>query len=259
LDSAFRTVKSAARTVELLECLSRTNGRMTLSQLQAELGYPKSSIYVLARTLVEHGWLETDPTGSLYGLGLRALLVGTSYIDGDETVALARDTLRWLAAEVNETVHLARLDGADVVYLATQESKHDLRPFTRVGRRLPAHATSLGKSLLAERSDAQLAALLPDALTALTDRTLADPAALRADLEGTRARGYAIDREENTIGVCCYGVALRLQAPATDALSCSVPLARLNPEREHGIVTALLEARHRIEKLTRQLRRNPGG
>src|SRR6266508_5544450 len=105
---------------------------MTLPELQAELGYTKSSIYVLARTLVQHGWLETDSTGSLYGLGVRALLVGTSYIDGDETVALARDTLRWLAAEVNETVHLARLDGPDVAYIATQESKHDLRPFSRV-------------------------------------------------------------------------------------------------------------------------------
>jgi len=229
---------------------------MTLPELQAELGYPKSSIYVLARTLVQHGWLETDSTGSLYGLGVRALLVGTSYIDGDETVALARDTLRWLAAEVNETVHLARLDGPDVAYIATQESKHDLRPFSRVGRRLPAHTTSLGKSLLAERTDDDVLALLPEPLAALTGRTLAEPQALLNDLERSRRRGYAVDHEENTIGLCCYGVALRTRTPATDALSCSVPVARMDRQREREIVAALLEARERIERLTRQLLRS---
>jgi DNA-binding IclR family transcriptional regulator len=240
--------------VELLECLSRTNGKLTLAELQAELGYPKSSIYVLARTLVERGWLETDPTGSLYGLGLRALLVGTSYIDGDETVALARETLRWLAGEINETVHLARLDGADVVYLATQESKHHLRSFTRVGRRLPAYATSLGKALLAERGD-EITEVLPATLTALTDRTLVDRRALLDDLEQTRVRGFAIDREENTVGLSCYGVAVRDRKPAVDALSCSIPVARLDSEREVEIVAKLLEARDRIEQVTRQIRR----
>jgi IclR family acetate operon transcriptional repressor len=231
---------------------------MTLPELQAELGYPKSSIYVLARTLVQRGWLETDPTGSLYGLGLRALLVGTSYIDRDEIVALAKDTLQWLVAEVNETVHLARLDGSDVVYLATQESKHDLRPFTRVGRRLPAYATSLGKSLLADRTDVEVATLLPDPLVPLTRRTLIDRPALMADLERTRRRGHAVDHEENTIGVSCYGVALRNRNPAMDALSCSIPVARLDEEREREIVAALLVARDRIETLTRQLRPQSG-
>jgi IclR family transcriptional regulator, acetate operon repressor len=229
---------------------------MTLPELQAELGYPKSSIYVLARTLVEHGWLETDSTGSLYGLGVRALLVGTSYIDGDETVAIARDTLHWLAAEINETVHLARLDGSDVVYLATQESKHDLRPFSRVGRRLPAHTTSLGKSLLAERTGEDLVTLLPEPLGALTAKTLTEPGALFKDLERTRKRGYAIDHEENTVGLCCYGVALRTRTPATDALSCSVPVARLDRQREREIVAALLEGRERVERLSRRLLRS---
>lgn len=135
-------VKSAVRTVELLEYFAGRPGMHSLAAVQEAVGYPKSSLYMLLRTLVDLGWVETDATGTRYGIGVRALLVGTSYIDGDEVVALARPTLDRLSDDTTETIHLARLDGTNVVYLATRQSQHYLRPFTRVGRRLPAHSTS---------------------------------------------------------------------------------------------------------------------
>lgn len=244
-------MKSALRTVELLEYFAGHRGLHSLAELQQSLGYPKSSLYMLLRTLTDLGWIETDGTGTLYGIGLRALLVGTSYIDGDHIVSAARDTLEWLAEATNETVHLARLDGPDVVYLATRESQHYLRPMSRVGRRLPAHVTSLGKALLAERTDAEVNRILPDDLPALTQNSLVDRAALAADLAQTRARGYAVDREENVLGVRCFGAALRYQRPARDALSCSVPVARLTPGRDEQIAQALLAARERLERILR--------
>jgi DNA-binding IclR family transcriptional regulator len=241
-------VKSALRTVELLEYFAGHRGLHSLAALQQSLGYPKSSLYMLLRTLTDLGWVETDSTGTLYGIGLRALLVGTSYIDGDHIVRAARDTLDWLAETTTETIHLARLDGTDVVYLTTRESQHYLRPMSRVGRRLPAHTTSLGKALLAERTDQEVRAMLPDRLAALTPHTLTDHAALAADLDATRQRGYAVDHEENVLGVRCFGAALRYQRPARDAISCSVPMARLTPGREEQLVDALLNARARLER-----------
>jgi DNA-binding IclR family transcriptional regulator len=246
-------VKSAVRTVELLDYLARNNGPHTLTELQQRLGYPKSSLHVLLRTLVGLGWLETDTTGTLYRIGMRALLVGTSYIDTDEVVRLSRDVLDWVAEETAETVHLARLDGFDVVYLATRESTHYLRPFSRVGRRLPAYATSLGKALLAARSDEEVRGLLPGLMEPLTPRTLASEADLLADLARTRERGYAIDREENTAGLMCFGVALPYRYPPRDALSCSVPVARMTPEREQQIPAILLEASARATEGIRSL------
>jgi DNA-binding IclR family transcriptional regulator len=121
-------VKSAVRTVELLEFFAGRPGMHSLADVQSAVGYPKSSLYMLLRTLVELGWVETDPTGTRYGIGVRALLVGTSYIDGDEVVAAARTTLDRLSDETTETIHLARLDGTSVVYLATRQSDHYLRP-----------------------------------------------------------------------------------------------------------------------------------
>lgn len=241
-------VKSAQRTVELLEYFAGRRGVHSLAQIQQALGYPKSSLYMLLRTLADCGWVETDATGVLYGIGVRALLVGTSYIDGDDLVQAARDTLEWLAESTGETVHLARLDGPDVVYLATRESRHYLRPISRIGRRLPAHATSLGKALLAERPDAELRGLLSAQPAALTRHTLTDHAAIAADLAETRRRGYAVDHEENTLGIRCFGAAIRITRPAKDAISLSIPIARLTEDGEDRIVDLLLMARDRLER-----------
>ncbi|WP_236789974.1 IclR family transcriptional regulator [Amycolatopsis sp. GM8] len=246
-----RDVKSAARTVEVLEVLGSLDGQpIGLRQLAERMDVPRSSLYALLQTLVNRGWVRTDPTNSLYAIGVRALLVGTSYIDGDPRLAAAKPHLDALGEQVGETVHFARLDGADIVYLATRESRHYLRPFSRVGRRLPAYATSLGKAILAERTDSDVEKLLPPEMPALTEHTLDRPGLL-ADLAGVRERGYAIDNEEGTIGLRCFGMALRYETPVIDAISCSVPIARLDTDTEATILEALSTARTAIERAIR--------
>ncbi len=245
-----REVKSAARTVELLEALAARGDRPArLRELAEELGVPRSSMYALLQTLIDRGWVRTDTTGSLYGIGIHALLAGTSYLDTDPRVRAARPYLDEASEALGETVHLARLDGPDVVYLATRESHAYLRTISRVGRRLPAHASALGKSLLAERRDDELP-LPAGPLEPLTERTLTDRTALVADLARTRARGYAIEREEGVAGIAGFGFALRYapyDSPATDAISASVPVVRLSAEHERRIVAVMTEARTKIE------------
>ena len=99
-------VKSAARTVELLEALAQAPGRLTLTELAGRLGYPKSSIHMLLRTLVGAGWVESDERGTAYGIGVRALLVGTAFLDRDVVNQVATAHLAALRAHLNETVHL---------------------------------------------------------------------------------------------------------------------------------------------------------
>lgn len=152
-----REVKSAARTVELLEVLAARGDRPArLQELADELGVPRSSMYALLQTLISRGWVRTDVTGSLYGIGIHALLTGTSYLDSDPRVRAVRPYLDEASEALGETIHLGRLDGHDVAYLATRESHEYLRTISRVGRRLPAHVGALGKALLAERPDADL-------------------------------------------------------------------------------------------------------
>lgn len=241
-------VKSAVRTVELLDYLCNQGDRpQSLAEIQQALAYPKSSLYALLRTLVGMGWLETDQTGTLYRIGMRALMVGAAYVEGDPVVVAARETLDWLAAETGETIHFARLDGTDVVYLSTRASQHYVRPASRVGRRMPAFATSLGKALLATRPDHELGLYLPEKLEPITSHTITDEAVLREELQTARTRGWAVDIEENTEGLRCVGVALRIGFPARDAVSCSVPNQRMTKAKEKVLGSLLLQARDRIE------------
>ncbi|AUS80871.1 IclR family transcriptional regulator [Actinoalloteichus sp. AHMU CJ021] len=243
-----REVKSAARTLELLELLAaRQNRPARLRELSEALGMPRSSCHALLRTLVKHGWVRTDASGALYAIGIRALLAGTTYLDTDAHVRVAKPVLDSLGELLDETFHFGRLAGEDVVYLVTRASSQYLRPHSRVGRRLPAYSTALGKALLAELPAPELAEHLPAELTALTEHTRTDRAALERDLAAARERGYAIDRQENSLGLHCFAMPLRYSTPASDAISASVPVARLTPAREADIVAAMFRARERIE------------
>lgn len=249
---AGRKVKSAVRTVELLEYLAARQDRPArIREISAALDMPRSSAHALLRTLMSQGWVRSDDSGTLYGIGIRALLVGTSYLDSDPYLPMITPFLDDLQRDFDETFHVGRLDGPDVVYLATRESRQYQRATSRVGRRLPAHATALGKALLADRFDDDRRAHLYETLPSLTPRTITDRAELDEALETARVRGYAVDDEENTPGVRCFAVALRYARPAQDAISVSIPLAGLDGPRERALVEALCSLG---DKVTRVLR-----
>jgi DNA-binding IclR family transcriptional regulator len=250
----IREVKSAARTVDLLELMAaRGNEPARLRELSDALEAPRSSVYALLRTLVERGWVRTDVTGTLYSIGIQALLAGTTYLDFDPFLRIVQPHVNELSVKLDETIHYGRLQRTDIVYLATHESSQYLRPFSRVGRTLPAFSTSMGKSLLAERLQVDgpdgLAAHLPPTLDPLTPNTIVDREALIRDLESVRERGYAIDREENLRGVVCFAVVLRFTSTPADAISCSVPVERLLDGREAEIVDGLRRTKYAIERM----------
>lgn len=253
-DIAVRKVKSAVRTVELLEYLAaRPDRPARLREISNALDMPRSSAHALLRTLVAQDWVRSDPTGTFYGIGVRALLVGTSYLDSDPYLPLITPFLDDLRQDLDETFHLGRLDGTDIVYLATRESQQYTRAANRVGRRLPAYTTALGKSLLAERFGADRDEHIPSVLKPLTPNTIVDRGSLDETLDEVRVRGYAADIEENTLGLRCFAVALRYCSPAQDAISASVPVGRLTPQREREIVDALRSMGDKVSRVVRPL------
>ncbi|GIJ20623.1 IclR family transcriptional regulator [Micromonospora lutea] len=237
----FQPVKSAGRTLDLLELLADQPHPWTLGDLARALGIPKSSLHGLLRTLTSRGWVRTDATGTRFRLGLRALRVGAAYLDGDDLVGLLSGVLDELSRRFGEAVHLGRLDGDQVVYLAKRESVHRLRLYSAIGRRLPAHATALGKALLAERPEHEVDRTLSWPLPRLTPHTITDREGLHAALAAVRTAGHAVDREENAEGIMCFAMAVPLATPAADAVSISVPVTRLRPGLDTSIVAALRE------------------
>ncbi|UOE45074.1 IclR family transcriptional regulator [Agromyces larvae] len=246
-------VKSSLRTLEILEYLGACGERRSIAAMSRDLGIPKSSLHGLLRTMAARGWLETDAAGTGYGIGLRALLAGAAYVETDDLVPLANGALDLVSERSGETVHLGRLDGGDIVYLAKRESRHALRLFSAVGRRLPAHATALGKALLAQLGDDEVEERLGRPFAKLTPTTITDPAELHAELAATRQRGYAIDRGENSAGILCVAVALRPVQGTWNAISCSVPESRMTDEHRDEIIAALEDARVIVDSLTRRL------
>jgi DNA-binding IclR family transcriptional regulator len=216
-------VKSAERTVRILETLASSPMRLTIAQIQERTGYPRSSLHALVRTLRELKWIEADATGSAFGVGPHALLSGTAYLDRDPALRFAHETLEDLRAEIGYTIHYARRDGAHVLYLASRESRDSVHLIPRVGRRLPAYLTALGQVLLAGLTTDEIAGVLPGELTPVTPHTIVDRAALFAELEVVRDRGWAFEREQGTEGVACVAAAVDYRIPATDAVSCSMP------------------------------------
>ncbi|MEV0560603.1 IclR family transcriptional regulator [Dactylosporangium sp. NPDC050588] len=237
----FQPVKSAGRTLDVLEVLADQPRAWTLVDLARALDIPKSSLHGLMRTMTARGWVRADETGTRFRLGMRALQVGAAYLDGDDSVAVMSGVLDELSRRLGETVHLGRIEGDQIVYLAKRDSTHRLRLYSAVGRRLPAHATALGKALLAQHADADADAMLSWPLQRLTAGTITDRDALHRALATVRETGYAVDREENADGIMCFAMAVPLTVPATDAVSVSVPMTRMTAGVEEGVVAALTD------------------
>lgn len=218
-----KAVKSAERTVRLLGTLADAPAKMTFAELIQATGYPRSSLHALLRTLRDLHWVETDESQTRFGVGPQLLLAGTAYLDKDPALPHALRTLDALRDEVRHTVHYARRDGAYVVYLASRESTIEVRRIFRVGRRLPAHLTALGQALLAQLTTTEARAVLPRTLSRLTTHSITTRAALFTELDGVRARGYAHESQQNTIGIACVARVVEYRIPATDAISCSLP------------------------------------
>lgn len=227
---------------------------LTLGRLQELTGYPRSSLYALLRTLAGLKWIDAEDGGesAAYGIGPRALLCGTAYLDRDPALPHAVRQIERLRADVGYTTHYARLDEARVIYLATREATDERRPASRVGRQLPAHATALGKALTAELTAREVDALLPEPLAALTPLTVTRRSAIAEELDAVRERGWSVEREQNTAGLCCVAASVPYPIPATDAVSCSIPLDHASEREVERVADAVL--RHR-EELARTLRR----
>ncbi|AOS64053.1 IclR family transcriptional regulator [Actinoalloteichus hymeniacidonis] len=232
-------VQSVVRAFAILEWLAAHGGEAGVSELAEGLDLALPTTHRLMRTLSTMGYVRQLPSRR-YALGPG--LVGL----GDRASALlatwARPTLVELEQTVQETANLAVLDGDMVVYVAQVPSRHQMRMFTEVGRRVFPHSTGVGKALLAGLPDDRVRALLGrTGLPAYTPNTLTTEAEVLAELAGIRERGYAVDEGEQEIGVRCFAIAV----PGGDtptALSVSGPSSRVTAEAESWMVPALKKA-----------------
>jgi IclR family acetate operon transcriptional repressor len=167
-------------------------------------------------------------TNRRYALGARLIRLGEHA--SMQFGAWARPLLAELVEAVGETANLAVLESDEVVYVAQVPSKHAMRMFTEVGRRLLPHGTGVGKAMLAYLPPDDVRDLLTrTGMPAYTDQTFTDPDKLQKHLLQVAEQGYALDESEQELGVRCIAVAVP-GAPTPAAVSVSGPEGRLTRE-----------------------------
>ncbi len=240
-----RSVKSAERVFDLLETIGREPDGVTFSWLGKQLGIPKSSLHALLDVLLTRGYVDYDGANRLYSLGIRVWETGQAYQRHHDLLAVATGVLEAIVERVNETAQLAKLSGRENVYLAKVDSTHPLRLQSEVGLRLSAHATGVGKALLAQLPDDEVVARFGwGKLAVITPTTYPTTEALLEELAITRARGFAIDNSEYTPGVFCLAVPVFDTGGerATTALSVSLPLLRASVGLLSSILSTIAQA-----------------
>jgi DNA-binding IclR family transcriptional regulator len=227
------TVPAVDRAILLLRALSQAGRPLLLSELSKRIGGSRSTVYNTLATLQKHGLVEKDPHYKTYRLGVAIFELGNAYLDGVSLVPAFYEQARRLVAICGETVKLGILDGKDVVYLAKQEGSYSVRLVAKIGTRMPAHITAVGKVLLAGLDDDVLRILYNGYVfqqgTAHAVRTFD---ALLDQLALVRQQNFACDCEESTLGVRCVA------APVHDhsgdviaAMSIGIPSDRLSNGR----------------------------
>ena len=199
-------VPGLVRGLRLLELFDRARPEWNLSELSAAAGLPRSTTYRLVVTLTQLGYLENAHSRKTYRLSARVLNLGFEYLGSQELVEVAHAPLERLGARTGGSTHLGVLDGTDVVYLLRIAGPSRLVSNVRVGTRLPAHATVMGRALLANHSTDALRARFGDApLAAATRETATTLDALEAQLSEVRARGYALSVAGFEAGISSVG------------------------------------------------------
>ena len=229
-----RAVPAVARALDILE-LFLDLPEASAPEITERLGLPRTTVHELVTTLAARSYLVPVPgQPTRYRLGMRVFLLGSSYAEQLDLAREAQEVAGQVAAACDETVHVALLEGTDVVYIAKVDSTHPVRMVSAVGRRLPAHCTGVGKMLLSASSPEALDARYPRDrdLPAMTPRSITSPTRLRTHLAEVRKAGIAYDNCESNDAVQCVA------APVYDrtgtmvaAMSISVPTIRWDRQR----------------------------
>jgi IclR family acetate operon transcriptional repressor len=236
-------VQSIGKVFGLLEIMADHGGVMGLSQLAAEAGHPTPTTHRFMRTLVDLGYLRQQPSRE-YVLGPRLIRLGES--SSSLLGVWARPHLERLVDELGESANLAMLDGDQIVYVAQAPSRHSMRMFTEVGRRVSPHCTAVGKVLMADLPDEQVCEILSrTGMPQHTESTITDVETFARHVQWAKDRGYAIDEGEQEVGVRCVAVAVP-DAPAKLSISISGPAARVTEDLVRRAVPILAEAGHRL-------------
>jgi DNA-binding IclR family transcriptional regulator len=247
-NGAGATVQSVDRAISVLEILART-GECGVTEIAAELGVHKSTAFRLVAALDRRGLVEQNADRGKYRLGVGILRLAGATTARLDVVQEARPICEQLATDTGETVNIAVLSDGAALYLDQVAGSSALQPHNWVGQRIPLHATSNGKILLAGLSEAEVAAQVGRTLRGYTPSTITSLKALRGELATIREHGYAIAVDELEIGLAAVAAPIRgVHGDVLASLSVSGPTFRLDAAAMDSATDAVLTAASDISR-----------
>jgi IclR family transcriptional regulator, acetate operon repressor len=223
-------IQSVARAVGVLRALADNEGELGVTELGRRLGVHKATASRLVATLAEHRLVERNPVTDKYRLGFGLIHLAGSAMAGLDLAREARPVLEELAERTQETINLAVLDGDAVLNVDQITSPRTVASRSWVGRRTPWYCTSNGKVLVAWLPEADRERLLAERLEPRTERSIVEPARLRAQLKDITTRGYGQTVEELEQGLNAVAAPVRrADGQVTGAVSVAGPAFRMRP------------------------------
>lgn len=242
-------LSSVEKAFKVLEYIAGKKEGAGVTEVSQALGYSKSSSHRLCATLLNCGYLKQINNGS-YKATARMFEVGSKIIQSADFYNISFSFLKALRDRFNETAHMAIFNTDHIVFINKVESQRSLRLYSRVGGEGPAHATALGKVLLAYIPEPELEKILKEKeLEKYTETTITDPGKLRQELKKVLEQGYAEDQGEFEEKINCVAAPVKDHTGQTvAALSVSIPNWR-SPSKEEVIY----EVTKTASDLSRQL------
>ena len=228
-------VQSLTRGLTLLELIADSHGSVARTELAQQAGLPNSTTHRLLSTMQQQGFVRQVGDLGLWTIGAHAFVVGSSFLQSRNLLALVHPVLRSLMEQSGETVNLAVLDLSDhqAVIIDQVQCTQLMRMSAPIGGKLPMHASGAGKAFLAHLGDEQVTALLHQkGLHYYTPKTLMSPQSLKENLAKVRKAGFSLDDEEHALGLRCVAAPIYDEhGEAFAALSISGPIARMTDDR----------------------------
>ena len=198
---------TVGKALEVLDQVAGFGRPVRFSELLAQSPFPKPTLYRLVQTLTNQHMLAFDPDRQTYTPGLRLVRLAHAAWEQSTLAPIARPHVEMLSKAVGETVHLAQLDNAQVLYVDKRNAGQPVEMYSQAGKIGPAYCTGVGKVMLAfsppDRIDA---AIDQQSFHVFTEHTLAGQDALREELADIRTNGYGFDREEHEPGIICVAM-----------------------------------------------------
>ena len=253
-------VPSLERGLTILEILAKSRAGLSLSQIARQLALPKSSVHCLLRTFEHTGYVYKDPACSKYRVSLSVCDLARHALQGISLRDQARQHLRRLSERTGLTVHMAVLEQGACVLIEKVIPPGVPRIPTWVGKQLALHCTALGKTLLAYLPETDMERLIADqGLIRYNDNTISSIGQLKRELQMIRLRGYALDDEEEEIGVRCMGAPIfNANREAVAAVSVVGNSGLISEENLSYLNRELSEAASRITEQVRSAQLEAG-